>query len=53
MTYDDVKGEIERAPATWIPGLLRAAVEAAIKNNVFVAGGMERFVARVIEGARR
>lgn len=53
MTYDDIKREIEGAPATWIPGLLRAAVEAAIKNGVFVAGGMEKFIARIVEGKMR
>lgn len=52
MTYDEIKKEIEGAPATWMPGLLRAAVEAAIKNGVFVPGGLERFVATVIKGTR-
>lgn len=51
MSYDELKKEIEGAPTTWVPGLLRAAVETARKKGVFVPGGLVRFVTRVVEGA--
>lgn len=49
MPYEQLKTEIESSPDTWIPGLLRAVVERAIKGKVFVPGGLERFVSRVVE----
>lgn len=52
MSYEQLKKRIENAPTTWIAGLLRAAVETAIKNNVFAPGGMEKFIARVVEEAK-
>ena len=49
MMYEALKKEIESAPATWLPGLLRVTVEAALRAKVFVPGGLERFVARTVE----
>lgn len=49
MSYEEIKAAIESAPTTWIPGLLRAAVEAAIKKSVFVPGGLVRFVTSIVE----
>lgn len=33
--YDKLKGNLQKAPATWIPALLRVLVETAIKKKVF------------------
>lgn len=51
MSYDEVKKEIEGVPITWLPGLLRAIVETAKTNGVFVPGGLVRFVTRVVDNA--
>jgi hypothetical protein len=49
MKYERLIAEIEAVPVTWIPGLLRAIVIQAVKRNVFVDGGIERFVKSSIE----
>lgn len=46
--YEKLRDGILEAPATWLPGLLIAAVVASVKNNVFQAGGLLNIVQRVI-----
>lgn len=53
MLYDQLKKEIETAPVTWIPSLLRAAVETAIKNRVFVEAGLLKFVTRIVDSMKK
>lgn len=49
MRYEEIKKEIETVPVTWVPGLLRAAVERAIQARVFLPGGLVRYVEKIIE----
>ena len=40
--------ELRESPATWIPALLVALVEAAEEKEVFVEGGLVRLVEKTI-----
>jgi hypothetical protein len=41
--------ELRESPATWIPGLLSALVETAVKKEVFREDGLVEFVQRGVD----
>lgn len=45
MSYRELSANIETLPATWVPALLAAMVRRAMDANVFVPGGLQKFVA--------
>ena len=47
IAYEDLKHELEIAPRTWLPALLKALVEVSIQKNVFLTGEVNKFVASV------
>lgn len=49
--YEEMTGWFQRAPMTWLPGLLIAVVQQCILRNVFKEGGLERIVAASIKSA--
>ena len=53
MEYIELVEEIKNQGVTKLPALLSVVLEQCIKKKVFVAGGMERFVARVIENTMK
>lgn len=52
VSYNQQVADIEEAPTTWIPGLLRALVKAAVKKNVFNTGQLVEFAKRAEEEAQ-
>jgi len=51
MTFNELKKELEQAPMTWCPALIKALVEAAIAKGCFRPGGAARFVKHIEEDA--
>lgn len=51
LSYDELKAQIEQAPKTWAPALLIVAVQKAVREKVFVEGGLERVVQSAKEKA--
>jgi len=49
--YEEMTGWFQRAPMTWLPGLLIAVVKQCVLRNVFKEGGLERIVAASIKSA--
>lgn len=49
--YELLERSIRRAPRTWLPGLLTAAIEASVAKEVFITaeGGLERFVENAVK----
>jgi hypothetical protein len=48
MGYEELKEEIEKAPMTWLPGLLITTLQTACRRRVFQPGGASK-VTREIE----
>lgn len=46
-SYDEITGWIQRAPLTWLPGLLRQIVICCVVRKPFQDGMMVEFVKRV------
>ena len=47
MNYYELKTELETAPRTWLPALLKTLVETSIKQRVFIEDDASKFVARI------
>lgn len=47
--YEEMTGWFQRAPMTWLPGLLIAVVQQCVLRNVFKEGGLERIVAASVK----
>ena len=47
MNYNELKTELENAPRTWLPALLKTLVETSIKKRVFIENDASKFVARI------
>lgn len=46
--YLDLRSGLEALPKTWYPDLIRAMIETAYRNNIFIVpGGASKFVANV------
>lgn len=46
-SFEDLIDDIKKCPETYIPALLKAVIETAIKKKVFVFGGLGKFIAFV------
>jgi hypothetical protein len=47
--YERRERELLESPATWIPGLLAALVEMAVKRRVWQEDGLVQFVQRIVD----
>lgn len=44
LSYQELEQQLQTAPLTWIPALLRALVARAVELQVFRPGALARFV---------
>lgn len=51
-SFDEIKSAIDAAPITYVPALLIAVVKRAVRDRVFVGGGLMRTVTKAIEDAK-
>lgn len=50
--YEELTGWIQRAPATWLPGLLAQVVKCCVVEKVFQDGKLAPFAAKAEEHAK-